>query len=87
MNKLPPTVPAGVVFFLIGLGMALVPPAMQLIVPTAYAWATGAVIALGTMLVSFSVPHIITVLLGIVALIAFLVCLWNALAPLFEIVQ
>ena len=78
------SLPPGIICIIIGVGMAIAPDRLGFQPPSAYAWGALSAFALGVFLVCLSVRHIIALVVGILALIAFVISSWNIFGPLFQ---
>lgn len=77
------TIPPGIILIIAGIVMAILPGQVGFDAPIEYAWGAVSAFALGVFLVCLSVKHIVAAIVGIVALIAFIVSAWNIFGPLF----
>lgn len=81
--KMGSSLPPGIILLLIAIGMAIAPSQMDFQPPTIYAWGAVSAFTLGVFLVCISVKHIISIIVGLIALIVFGICAWQIFGPLF----
>jgi len=72
-----------IILILVAIGMAIAPSQMHFQPPAIYAWGAVSAFALGVFLVCISVKHMIAIIVGIIALIVFIISVWKIFGPLF----